>query len=119
MAWIYLVIASLGEIFGVMSINRFIQKKTPFRLLLLVVSFSAGFLFLSLAMRSISMGTAYAIWTGLGAAGAVLLGIVFFDESASWKRMLFLSCIIGGAVGLKVFGKRCVVEEVGYLESLS
>lgn len=104
MAWVYLIIASFGEIFGVLSINRFIQKKTPFRLVLLVVSFGLGFLFLSLAMRSIPMGTAYAVWTGLGAAGAVLIGILFFDESASWKRMLFLTCIIGGAVGLKVFG---------------
>ncbi|REB05638.1 QacE family quaternary ammonium compound efflux SMR transporter [Sporosarcina sp. BI001-red] len=104
MAWIYLVIASFGEIFGVMCINLFIQKKTPLRLLFLVVSFAGGFVFLSLAMRSIPMGTAYAIWTGLGAAGAVLLGIMFFNESAGWKRMLFLSCIVGGAVGLKVFG---------------
>ncbi|WP_432353009.1 DMT family transporter [Sporosarcina sp. A2] len=104
MAWIFLVIASFGEILGVMCINLFIQKKTPFRLLLLVMSFGGGFVFLSLAMRSISMGTAYAVWTGFGAVGAVLLGVIFFKESAGWKRMLFLSCIIGGAVGLKVFG---------------
>ena len=103
-AWFYLLLASVGEILGVMSINRFIQKKTFLRLLVLIVSFSGGFFFLSIAMRTIPMGTAYAIWTGLGAAGAVLLGIVFFGESAGWKRLLFLSCIIGGAVGLKVFG---------------
>lgn len=104
MAWIYLVLASFGEIFGVLCINLFIQKKTAFRLFLLIVSFGGGFVFLSLAMKSIPMGTAYAIWTGLGAAGAVLLGILWFNESAGWKRMLFLICIIGGAGGLKVFG---------------
>ncbi len=103
MAWFYLVAASFGEIFGVMCINRFLQKKTPGRLLLLVISFAAGFVFLSIAMQSIPMGTAYAIWTGLGAAGAVLIGIVFFNESAGWKRLLFLACIIGGAAGLKLF----------------
>ena len=104
MAWVYLVIASFGEIFGVMCINLFVRQKNVLPFVLLVLSFSGGFLFLSLAMRTIPMGTAYAIWTGLGAAGAVLIGMVFFGESAGWKRMLFLTCIIGGAVGLKVFG---------------
>ena len=55
-------------------------------------------------MRDIPMGTAYAIWTGLGAAGAVLIGVLFFKESAGWKRLGFLTLIIAGAVGLKVFG---------------
>lgn len=104
MAWIYLVIASFGEIFGVMSINLYLRKKTFARLLLIVLTFAGGFLFLSLAMRSIAMGTAYAIWTGLGAAGAVLVGILFFKESAGWKRIGFLCCIIVGAVGLKLLG---------------
>lgn len=104
MAWIYLVIASLGEIFGVMFINLYIQKKSPIRLLFIVLTFGFGFIFLALAMREIPMGTAYAIWTGLGAAGAVLLGIIFFKESAGWKRLVFLTLIIAGAVGLKVFG---------------
>ncbi|WOV86718.1 multidrug efflux SMR transporter [Sporosarcina oncorhynchi] len=104
MAWIYLVIASLGEIFGVISINLFLQKRNWQRLLMIIVTFSFGFLFLSLAMRDIPMGTAYAIWTGLGAAGAVLIGILFFNETAGWKRIFFLCLIIGGAVGLKIFG---------------
>lgn len=103
-AWIYLVIASLGEIFGVMFINLYIQKKSVSRLLLIVAAFTFGFVFLAFAMRDIPMGTAYAIWTGLGAAGAVLIGILFFKEAAGWKRLGFLSLIIAGAVGLKVFG---------------
>jgi len=102
MAWIYLVIASLGEIFGVMSINLYLQKKKFAWLFMIVVSMGFGFAFLSLAMRDIPLGTAYAIWTGLGAAGAVIMGILFFKESAGWKRLLFLSCIIAGAVGLKI-----------------
>ncbi len=102
-AWFYLIIASFGEIFGVLSINVFIRKISIGRLLLLIASFSFGFIFLALAMREIPMGTAYAIWTGLGAVGAVLVGVFFFNESASWKRMMFLTFIISGAVGLKVF----------------
>lgn len=103
MAWFYLVIASLGEIFGVMSINLYIQKKSMKRLFLIVVTFSFGFIFLALAMREIQMGTAYAVWTGLGAAGAVIMGILFFKESAGWKRLVFLTFIISGAIGLKIF----------------
>lgn len=102
MAWIFLIIASFGEIFGVMCINLYIQRKTIFWLSMIVVSMGFGFLFLSLAMRDIALGTAYAVWTGLGAAGAVLIGIIFFKESAGWKRLLFLTCIIAGAVGLKL-----------------
>lgn len=102
MAWIYLVIASFGEIFGVMSINLYLRKKSFFWLLMIVLTMGVGFLFLSMAMRDIPLGTAYAIWTGLGAAGAVIIGILFFSESAGWKRLLFLSFIIAGAVGLKV-----------------
>lgn len=98
------MIASFGEIFGVMSINLYIQKKTIWRLMLVVVTFGFGFYFLALAMKGIPLGTAYAVWTGLGAAGAVIMGVLFFKESAGWKRMMFLSFIIAGAVGLKVLG---------------
>lgn len=71
---------------------------------MIVLSMGLGFLFLSLAMKEIPLGTAYAIWTGLGAAGAVLIGILFFEESAGWRRAFFLFCIIAGAIGLKVLG---------------
>lgn len=104
MAWVYLVIASFGEIFGVMMIQLYLRKKTIYRLLLLVAVFSLGFVFLSLAMNDIDMGTAYAVWTGLGAAGAVLIGILFFREPADRKRLFFLSLIICGAVGLRLVG---------------
>lgn len=102
MAWIYLIIASFGEIIGVICINLYIQKKTLLRLGMIAVTFGSGFIFLSLAMRDIPLGTAYAIWTGLGAVGAVLVGIIFFKETANWKRIFFLCCIISGAMGLKL-----------------
>lgn len=104
MAWFYLIIASLGEIFGVMSINLYNRKKSWKALLLIAVTFGFGFYFLALAMKDLPLGTAYAVWTGLGAAGAVLVGVMFFGESAGWKRMAFLCCIITGAVGLRIVG---------------
>ena len=104
MAWFYLFLASLGEIFGMMMINLYLADKRGWRLIPVVLVFSFGFLFLALAMRDLPMGTAYAIWTGFGAAGAVLVGILFFHEPAGWKRLLFISLIIIGAAGLKLFG---------------
>src|SRR5699024_3955467 len=102
MAWIYLVIASLGEFFGVLCINLYLKKKSFGWLLMLIRAVGFGFIFVSLAMRDVPLEKAYEIWTGLGAAGAVLMGIIFFKESAGWKRILFLFCIIAGAVGLKL-----------------
>lgn len=103
MAWVYLAIASLGEILGVASINMYLKEKSLRWVAMLVLTFSFGFIFLALAMREIQLGTAYAVWTGLGATGAVIMGIFFFKESVSVKRILFLTCIISGAVGLKLF----------------
>ncbi|WP_405098670.1 DMT family transporter [Oceanobacillus sp. FSL H7-0719] len=102
MAWVYLVLASFGEIFGVASINMYLKRKSWIWLITLVAVFSFGFYFLGLAMRDIPLGTAYAIWTGLGATGAVIMGVVFFKESMSVVRALFLTCIICGAVGLRI-----------------
>lgn len=67
-----------------------------------ILVFSFGFSFLALAMREIPMAIAYAIWTGLGAVGAVLMGVIFFKESMTILRLLFLACIISGAVGLQI-----------------
>ncbi|MHA6253185.1 DMT family transporter [Oceanobacillus sp. CAU 1775] len=102
MAWIYLFIASFGEIFGVASINMYLKKRSFSWLLALIAFFSAGFYFLALAMEEIPLGTAYAVWTGLGATGAVIMGVLFFKESMNILRLLFLTCIICGAVGLRI-----------------
>src|SRR5699024_6259012 len=102
MAWFYLFLASFGEIFGVASINMYLKTKSFRWMFILVAVFTFGFVFLALAMNEIPLGTAYAIWTGLGATGAVMIGIFFFNEKASPFRMLFLAFIISGAVGLKI-----------------
>lgn len=102
MAWFFLFLASFGEIFGVATINLYVQKRSIFRLFLVIISFSFGFYFLALAMEDITLSTAYAVWTGLGATGSVLMGIIFFKEPASILRIVFLTCIISGAVGLRI-----------------
>jgi paired small multidrug resistance pump len=54
-----------------------------------------------MAMKTISMGTAYAVWTGIGTVGSALIGILFLGESAGWKRLLFIAMIISATIGLK------------------
>lgn len=102
MGWIFLLIASLGEIFAVLYIQYYLRQKSFFNLFMIVLCFGFGFLFLSLALQTITLSIAYAVWTAIGALGNVLMGILFFHEPTGWKRLLFLGCIIVGAIGLKL-----------------
>ena len=102
MAWLSLIIAGLCEMFGVAMINKWNQDKRLTSMLCLITGFIGSFLFLSLAIKTLPMGTAYAIWTGIGASGGAILGMLFFNESKDWKRILFIALILGSAVGLKL-----------------
>ncbi|RDU37808.1 QacE family quaternary ammonium compound efflux SMR transporter [Neobacillus piezotolerans] len=102
MAWISLIFAGLFEMFGVAMMNRLNQKRNWQSVVLLVLGFGASFLFLSYAMKTLPMGTAYAIWTGIGASGGALLGMFFYGESKDWKRVVCISMVLGSAIGLKL-----------------
>jgi paired small multidrug resistance pump len=102
MAWVVLIFAGICEMFGVTAINKWHTEKNWQSLVLLAAGFGASFLFLSIAMKSLPMGTAYAVWTGIGAAGGAILGMVLYGESRDWKRILFILMILGAAVGLKL-----------------
>ncbi|GAE28040.1 quaternary ammonium compound-resistance protein SugE [Halalkalibacter wakoensis JCM 9140] len=102
MEWFYLILAGLFEMLGVAMITQLNRKKGWLQLILLISAFSLSFLFLSLAMSVLPMGIAYAVWTGIGAAGGVIIGMVFYRESKHWKRIFFLSLIVFAAVGLKL-----------------
>ncbi|MGM0837788.1 MAG: DMT family transporter [Bacillota bacterium] len=102
MAWIYLTIAGFCEIGAVFSLKKAEGFKRPLPSVLFIVIGMMSFYFLSLSLKEIPMGTAYAIWTGIGSAGSVLLGMFLFKESKSIIRMLLLSMIIIGVVGLKI-----------------
>ncbi|QMV41633.1 DMT family transporter [Cohnella cholangitidis] len=104
MAWIVLVFAGLFEVVGVLGMNRLKDKKDKLSVLLLAGGFVASFLLLSIAMQSISMGTAYAIWTAIGTVGGTLVGMLFYGESRQIRRIFFLCLVIGAVIGLKVLG---------------
>ena len=104
MAWLSLIIAGVFEMLGVVLINRLHAKKNWQSLVFLLASFGGSFLFLSIAMETLPMGTAYAVWTGIGASGGAILGMILYDEPKDWKRFVFIALIISSAVGLKLVG---------------
>lgn len=102
MAWVYLVLAGLLEVgwaIGLKYTNGFTRLWPTIATLLIM---AASFSLLSMAMRSLPLGTAYAIWTGIGAIGTALVGVVLFAEPASLLRIGALSLIVLGIMGLKL-----------------
>jgi quaternary ammonium compound-resistance protein SugE len=104
MAWVYLVIAGMCEWGWPVGLKLgWTDKGAHYGwLAFAVVAMVASGGFLLLAQRSIPMGTAYAVWTGIGAVGAFVLGILVFDEAATFFRFLFLTLIVTGILGLKL-----------------
>lgn len=102
--WILLFIAGIFEIAGVWAMKKFIDTKKKIYVIYLVVIFTASFTCLSFAMQEISMAVAYAIWTGIGAAVGVLVGIIFFQESKTFLKLFCVCVIIISSVGLKALG---------------
>lgn len=102
MAWVSLIVAGLFEMFGVSMINKLHRDNNWQSVVLLFLGFGASFLFLAYAMITLPMGTAYAIWTGIGASGGAILGMVLYGEPKDWKRIVFIAMILGAAIGLKL-----------------
>lgn len=103
MAWILLIIAGLCEVVGVWGMKAFADKKKISYMLILIVSFGVSLAFLAIAFETIPTSTAYAVWTGIGAAGSTIMGIIVYKDPRSWNRIMFISLIVTGVVGLKVF----------------
>ena len=103
MAWIYLISAGIAEIGWPLGLK--LAQQDGKRLLGTVIAAAflgiSGFL-LYLAQKSIPMGTAYAVWTGIGAVGAFLIGIVFFNDAASFGRWIGAAMIVSGVIVIKL-----------------
>ena len=102
MAWMYLVVAGLFEVGFTTSLklsNNFSNSKWT---VAFFISISLSFHFLNMAIQKIPLGTAYAVWTGIGAVGTALVGIYFFEEPAYFWRVFFICLLIGSIVGLKL-----------------
>jgi quaternary ammonium compound-resistance protein SugE len=102
MAWIILFIAGLFEIGWAIGLKYTEGFTHPVPTALTAVSLVASMGLLGLAVRTLPIGTAYAIWTGIGAAGTVILGILLFKEPATVARLFCVGLILAGIVGLKL-----------------
>jgi len=102
MAWILLIIAGLLEVVwaGFMNASQGFTRLWPS--VWCLVFMIASFALLAKAMQTIPMGTSYAVWTGIGAAGAAIVGMVYFKEPASAIRMVCILMVLGGVAGLKM-----------------
>lgn len=104
MSWFILIIAGLFEVAFVIMMKLSVGFKNKKYTILTVLSAGLSFYLLAVAMKEIPVGTGYAVWAGIGAAGSVLVGMSFFREKRSALKFLFLSFIIAGVTGLKLFG---------------
>ncbi|WP_219834484.1 multidrug efflux SMR transporter [Paenibacillus sp. R14(2021)] len=101
MAWLFLLLSGLGEVGGVTGIKLSNGFKNARGTLLALCSGFVSFYCLSRSLQEIPISTAYAIWTGIGSIGSVLLGMLLFGESKDKRKLLFIAMIIIGAAGLK------------------
>lgn len=102
MSWLYLIIAGIFEMTGVLMMNEVNKRKNWQSVIGMLIGFGASFLFLSFAMSQIAMGMAYAIWTGIGASGGAIIGMLLYGESKDWRRVVCIFLIIASVVGLKL-----------------
>jgi quaternary ammonium compound-resistance protein SugE len=102
MAWVYLILAGLFEIGWASSIKFSDGFTRLWPTLVFFVCLVASLLLLARAARELPIGTAYAVWTGIGAAGTALVGIMVYKEPATALRMLCLTALIASIIGLRV-----------------
>jgi quaternary ammonium compound-resistance protein SugE len=102
MAWILLLVAGLLEVGWAIGLKYTEGFTRPWPSVLTLAAMAASVLLLGIAMKSLPVGTAYAVWVGVGAVGTAILGIVLFAEPATAGRLVSLGLIVAGIVGLKL-----------------
>ena len=102
MAWLYLLIAGLFEICWAIGLKYTEGWTRLWPSAFTLVTMAVSFYFLSQALKSIPVGTGYAVWTGVGAFGTAIMGMILFNESREIGRIICLLLIIAGIVGLKL-----------------
>jgi quaternary ammonium compound-resistance protein SugE len=104
MAWVMLVIAGLFEVVWSIGLKYTEGFTRVVPTVLTLVALAASMVLLSLAVRTLPIGTAYGVWVGIGALGAAVLGIVLFHEPVTPARVFFLALLLVAIIGLKITG---------------
>ncbi|MBA4250482.1 MAG: quaternary ammonium compound-resistance protein SugE [Chlorobiaceae bacterium] len=104
-AWIALLLAGLFEIVWAVGLKYTEGFSKLYPSLIVIGAMIISFALLSQALKVLPVGTAYAVWTGIGAVGTAIFGMILFNESKDLIRILFIFIIVIGIVGLKVFSK--------------
>jgi quaternary ammonium compound-resistance protein SugE len=102
MPWLFLVIAGLLEICWAVGLKYTDGFRRPLASVVVIAAMAASMFLLGLAARSLPIGTAYAVWVGIGALGAAVLGIVLFNEPVTASRVGFIVLLLVAIVGLKL-----------------
>lgn len=101
-AWVWLVFAGLLEVVWAIGLKSSDGFRRPAISVFTVVMMIASFYFLAQALKTLPVGTAYAIWTGIGAVGTAIIGMLVFGESREMGRVFSIMLIVAGIVGLKL-----------------
>lgn len=102
MSWILLIISGIFEIFVVKSIRDLIHKKYSTAIPLYIVSLSTSLFLLHMAMKNIDVSISYAVYTGIGVIGTILMGIFFWGERKSVEKFFYVGVIVTGVITLKL-----------------
>lgn len=102
MDWIILIIAGIFEIIWAIGLKYSQGFTRLWPSLITITAMLASFVFLSRAIKTIPIGNAYAVWTGIGAAGVAVMGIFLFNDSTDIRRLLCIALIVTGIIGLKL-----------------
>lgn len=102
MAWLWLLAAGICEVVWAYGLKKYgFLKLTPGGIGTVIIMI-LSFILLAQAMKTLPLGTSYAVWTGIGAAGTAILGMVMMGEPVEWKRVLCVTLIVCGVMGLKL-----------------
>ena len=102
MAWIILFVAGLFEVGWAIGLKYTEGFTRPWPTVATVLSMAVSLWLLGIALKTLPVGTAYAVWVGVGAVGTVILGVALFDEPTNAPRMLSVALIVAGIIGLKL-----------------
>jgi quaternary ammonium compound-resistance protein SugE len=102
MAWLALCVAGLFEVGWAVGLKQSQGFTRPLPAVFTIAAMIASFACLGLALRTLPLGTVYAVWTGIGTIGVVVMGIALFGESMAWDRLLCIALIVIGIAGLRL-----------------